>query len=88
MNTEWNVCALLADKMTTFDCVVFILAGGAAVAYGLLAKTFREDGRLRMLTPVDQLERYVPRWYQRLPIVVVGVVLFVLGILGLCGIVD
>jgi len=53
-------CIIVA-KNSPFDSVAFIIIGVVIAAYGLLAKTFTESSRLRILTPTDQLEKYVPR---------------------------
>jgi len=65
-------CIIVA-KSSTFDSVAFIIIGVVIASYGLLAKTFTESSRLRILTPTDQLEKYVPRWYHRLFLVAIGI---------------
>jgi len=74
---EICLCTLLAARDSAFDCISMILLGGAVAIYGLRAKTFRESQRLRILTPANELESYVPRWYHRLFVVVPGVVILV-----------
>jgi hypothetical protein len=71
---------IIAAKGSAFDCVVFIILGAGTAVYGLLAKTFRESGRLRILTPTDELEKYVPRWYHRLLLIALGIGVMVGGI--------
>ena len=76
-------CIYVAGKDTTFECVTFIVLGGAVAAYGLLAKTFIESSKLHVLTPSDKLERYVPKGYQRFLLVALGIASVLSGIFGL-----
>lgn len=77
---QTSFLTLLAAKDSIFDCVSMILVGGTLALYGLRAKTFRESPQLHMLSRLDELESYVPRWYHRLFFVVPGVILFAGGL--------
>ena len=71
---------IIATKDGTFDGVAFIIMGAGMALYGLLAKTFREDSKLHILTPTDELEKYVPRWYHRLLLIALGIGSMVCGV--------
>ena len=73
----------LAAGATATESSIAAIVGAAIALYGLRARKFRESSRLHMLTPIDQLEEYEPRWYHRLLYVVAGVVLMTFGIAGL-----
>jgi hypothetical protein len=76
----YSVSSVIVSKDSAFDYVAFVLAGAGLAAYGLLAKTFIEERKLHILTPSDKLERYVPRWYQRLLLIALGIAAMVAGI--------
>ena len=58
--------SLVTAVPTTVESYFMVIIGLGISIYGLKARTFREDGRLHMLTPAEKLEQYEPRWYHRL----------------------
>jgi hypothetical protein len=77
------VCCFFAERDTPFDSVVFIAIGVAMTAYGIFAKTFIESGKIHVLTPSNKLERYIPRWYHRTLLTVLGLALVFFGFIAL-----